>query len=93
MEWSKLQVQLTGYAIAILSIAYSFWEGSKLIFESGGMTAVLAAWAVGPLSMTTAGLSAAMSTGNWSLLLSLFIGVPVGLIVIVAGHSMSGSGL
>lgn len=93
MQWSKLQVQLTGYAIAFLSIAYTFWESTKLVFEEGGFYAAVAAWFLGPLSMTIAALYSALATGNWWLLISLFLGVPLGLFLIVAGNSISGSGL
>jgi hypothetical protein len=93
MQLSKLQVQLIGYAVALLSVAYAFWESSKVILDTGGLMAAVAAWSMGPISMTIAGLHAAITTGNWWLLVSIFLGVPLGLVLIVAGNSMSGSGL
>ena len=91
--WSKWQIQLAGGALSILSLVFAFWQCSALIWEAGGLAAVFAAWALGPVSMTVAALHVAMTTGNWWPLVSLFVGVPAGLVALVAADSLSGSGL
>jgi hypothetical protein len=92
MALSKLQMQLFAIAVGLGSLGLAFWQCAGLVWDAGGVAGVITAWVLGPISMTVAAWHAGLQAGNWWPMISLFVGMPLALVMYFSADSLEGSG-